>query len=183
MSKEQLLGIKYSVKSKGELGKNTIWKIHSIENSQILQSYWSDHIETDEVDLWTGENTFGLEYTLFMEGYVHYEDGVLVVTGYETERDLYPITWEQPRPIVAMFYGDNCVHCENLKPIFKQLEKENPDLQFYQIDTQQDIVMTRNFEIKGLPTIITIKDGKEVNRIVGFKTKEELTTLIAKDKL
>ena len=177
---EQLLGIKYSVKSRGNLGDDKVWKIHSIENDKILQSYWADHIETDEVDLWTGENTFNLEYTLFTEGYVHYENGVLVMTGYETDDDLYPITWEQDKPIMVMFYDYSCKACKQLEPTFDELEKESPDVKFYKTDVEQDRVLAHKFKIEKVPTTIILKNNEELGRVVGVVPKMGLFSLLDK---
>ncbi|ABS20983.1 MULTISPECIES: thioredoxin family protein [Bacillus cereus group] len=70
------------------------------------------------------------------------------------------------------FYQTNCVHCQKVSPIVVPLAKDlNVDMKVIDIEKEPDAVWDE-FNIKGTPTIIHYKEGKEVSRISGDPGKE-----------
>ena len=67
-----------------------------------------------------------------------------------------------------------CGPCKVFKPIMKELSDEGYDIEFIDGDENQDLAVQYN--IRSVPTTIVEEDGKEVGRIVGVKTKEEMIT-------
>ena len=78
-----IIGIKYHVPSKGELGKNFIWRIYeNIEQLSDSPNFhgmqgegieYIEHIEIEDgVESWTGENLYRIGFALFCEGKVDY---------------------------------------------------------------------------------------------------------------
>jgi thioredoxin 1 len=67
-----------------------------------------------------------------------------------------------------------CGPCKVFKPIMKELSDEGYDIEFIDGDENQDLAVQYN--IRSVPTTIIEEDGKEVGRIVGVKTKEEMIT-------
>jgi thioredoxin 1 len=58
-----------------------------------------------------------------------------------------------------------------MNPILDEVEKENPDLTITRIDIDSDKDMVEQYKIQSVPTYIILKDGKEVDRIIGAKPK------------
>lgn len=77
-----LIGIKYHVASKGELGKNRIWRIYQnldliskssdFNGMEGVDIEYCEHIEIEDVDSWTAENLYRIGYSLILEGEVEY---------------------------------------------------------------------------------------------------------------
>lgn len=67
------------------------------------------------------------------------------------------------------FYSKNCVPCQMLK---KELESFD-NIEY--IDTIEDFEKSLEFQVRKVPTVVILKDNKEVGRFVGFKTKQEIT--------
>ncbi|MDM5155661.1 thioredoxin family protein [Bacillus sp. DX1.1] len=72
---------------------------------------------------------------------------------------------------IVYFYKTTCPHCLKVSPIVVPLAKNmNIDLQVMNLEEyQQGWDM---FQIKGTPTIISYKNGKEMNRILGEQSRE-----------
>lgn len=87
---------------------------------------------------------------------------------------------QSKKPIVMKAFATWCPHCSDMKPIFNQLEKELPQFTFAELDIDQSKDLATEFDIKSLPTFIFIKNKKEVGRILGEMTKEELQNNIEK---
>ena len=73
---------------------------------------------------------------------------------------------------VFYFTADWCQPCKKVKPIVEEMKKEGFNFQIIDVDYEQELV--KQFEIKSVPTFILLKEGKEINRITGTKTRKEL---------
>ena len=72
------------------------------------------------------------------------------------------------KPIVVDFWASWCGPCMVTKPILDKLAKEYAEeVEFLPInaDDSQDIL--QQYKIFGIPTVLTIRNGKEVARITG----------------
>lgn len=75
---------------------------------------------------------------------------------------------------VFYFTADWCQPCKKIKPIIKEINRDKSGLKFHMIDadTEQDLI--QRFKIQSLPTFIIVNQGKEIKRLVGLQTKENL---------
>jgi thioredoxin-like negative regulator of GroEL len=80
---------------------------------------------------------------------------------------------------VFYFTADWCQPCKKVKPIVEDMKKEG--FEFQMIDADYEQLLVKRFEIKSIPTFILIEDGKEINRITGAKTRQELEKFIANE--
>lgn len=66
-----------------------------------------------------------------------------------------------------------CGPCKMLNPIFEDLKEYNPNVDFVIIDVDENYEMANKYSIRNVPTVIFEKDGEEVNKLVGLKSKSE----------
>ncbi|WP_423409549.1 thioredoxin family protein [Heyndrickxia sp. MSNUG] len=66
------------------------------------------------------------------------------------------------------FYSPTCPHCVRTTPIVSPLAKEM-DVNLVQYNLLEFEQGWNDYGIKSTPTIVQYKDGKEVNRIVGYQ--------------
>lgn len=81
---------------------------------------------------------------------------------------------------VKKFYGTWCGPCKLLTPIIDDLKNKYDNVKFTDVDVDVNIELTDEFKIRGVPTVLFLKDGEVVERIVGFKQKEVYTELLNK---
>jgi thioredoxin 1 len=77
--------------------------------------------------------------------------------------------------VMVDFWAEWCMPCKVMGPVLNDLaEDENfkPTVAKLNVDHYQSV--SQKFGIRGIPTIILFKDGKEVDRIVGVKPKDFL---------
>lgn len=75
------------------------------------------------------------------------------------------------------FYMDTCMPCKTLKPILEQVA-ETTEVEF--INARENVEMSAKYGIRKVPTVIILKDGEEVDRFTGIKSKQEIEDLINK---
>ena len=79
---------------------------------------------------------------------------------------------EDKKEQTIYFYQTSCVHCQKVSPIVVPLAKDlNVDMKVIDIENLNE--PWDKYDIKGTPTIIHFKDGKEVSRISGEQSKEK----------
>lgn len=78
---------------------------------------------------------------------------------------------------VVDFYADWCGPCKMIAPIFEELSQElSANFIKINVDNSQDIAA--KFQVASIPTLIILKNGTEVDRIVGFMPKPALESKI-----
>ena len=77
------------------------------------------------------------------------------------------------------FYANWCGPCKMMSPIIEEL-KEDRALEIQKIDIDINEELVREFGIMSVPTIILLKDNREVDRHSGFISKHDLQNWIKK---
>jgi thioredoxin 1 len=83
---------------------------------------------------------------------------------------------------VVDFWAVWCGPCKMLSPIVDALSEEMTDVKFCKvnIDEQQELAM--QFRIESIPTLLFVKNGKIVKKLVGFRPKEDVKKEIEASK-
>ena len=79
---------------------------------------------------------------------------------------------------VLYFTAEWCNPCQRTRPVAEELNSEGI-INFQFIDADSEIDMINKFGIKSVPTYILIKNGKEVKRMNGAKTREQFLEFIS----
>ena len=84
-------------------------------------------------------------------------------------------------PVIVDFYADWCGPCKVMAPIFDELAAEQQGKALVlKMDTDREPLAAQRLGIRGIPTLIVFRGGKEVARQVGAVPKAVLTELIEK---
>ena len=80
---------------------------------------------------------------------------------------------------LQIFFATWCGSCKMLIPIFQSLSKEMSDkVYFAKVDIDRSLEITQEQKIVSISTMIIFKNGKEVERIVGFIPKDQIKSKI-----
>lgn len=71
---------------------------------------------------------------------------------------------------VLIFSAPWCKSCEVIKPTISDLVNMYSDVQFKEIDIDEEEEMTDEYNIKKIPTVVITKDNNELSRIQGTDT-------------
>jgi len=84
-------------------------------------------------------------------------------------------------PVVVDFYADWCGPCKMMAPVFDEFASEHRGRALVtKLDTEQSPRTPQVFNVRGIPTLIVFRSGKEVARQVGAVPKAMLEELLAK---
>ncbi|WP_343101581.1 thioredoxin [Romboutsia sp. MSSM.1001216sp_RTP31141st1_G3_RTP31141_220114] len=81
--------------------------------------------------------------------------------------------------VVVDFFATWCGPCKMLAPIFEQLSVEmKDDAKFVKVDIDKSLEIARKYMISSVPTMMIFKDGKPVDTMVGFMSKESIKSKV-----
>lgn len=78
------------------------------------------------------------------------------------------------------FYADWCGPCRMIAPLIEELATEfKGKANIAKLDIEKAQTVTSDFQVTSIPTVVLMKDGKEVKRIVGLCDKETLKKMVS----
>jgi thioredoxin 1 len=81
--------------------------------------------------------------------------------------------------LVVDFYADWCGPCRMLSPVMEELAAEFENkAKFAKLNVDNVDEVASAFRIMSIPCVVFIKDGKEVNRIVGYRPKKDFESVL-----
>jgi len=82
-------------------------------------------------------------------------------------------------PVLVDFHADWCGPCKMLAPILKQVKKEMGDhIKIIKIDVDKNQPLATKYQVKGVPTMLLFKDGKQLWRQSGVIQKNDIIQII-----
>ncbi|MGC1515972.1 MAG: thioredoxin [Maribacter sp.] len=81
--------------------------------------------------------------------------------------------------VLVDFYADWCGPCKTLAPILGEVKKElGESIKIIKIDVDKNQPLAATYQVKGVPTLMLFKNGKQVWRQSGVIPKQELISII-----
>jgi len=85
------------------------------------------------------------------------------------------VTTDTTVPVVVDFYADWCGPCKIMAPLLDDVaNRRKGELLVVKLDTDRNPATGQRFGIRGIPTLIAFRQGKEVGRRVGAVPPAEL---------
>ena len=80
--------------------------------------------------------------------------------------------------VVLDFWAKWCAPCRGFGPVFEAVAKQNTDMAFCRVNTEEAEALKRVFEVDTIPTLVVIRDRVLVASQSGYIDKAALTDLI-----
>ena len=85
------------------------------------------------------------------------------------------------RPVLVDFWAQWCAPCRMLAPTVEAVaEKYAESASVVKLNVDDNPAISQRYGIKGIPTLILFKNGKEEERVVGATSKEAISRMIDK---
>tara|TARA_B100000768_G_scaffold130976_1_gene121671 strand:+ start:162 stop:455 length:294 start_codon:yes stop_codon:yes gene_type:complete len=84
------------------------------------------------------------------------------------------------KPVLVDFFATWCGPCQTMTPILKEVKEDLGDnVKIIKIDVDKNKALATKFQVRGVPTFMIFKNGKQVWRQAGLITKNELKQKIS----
>ncbi|HYP53306.1 MAG TPA: thioredoxin [Pyrinomonadaceae bacterium] len=85
------------------------------------------------------------------------------------------------RPVLVDFWAEWCAPCRSLTPTIEAVaEKYQGAASVVKLNVDHNPATSQRYGIKGIPTLILFKNGKEEERVVGATSKDAISRMIDK---
>ena len=86
------------------------------------------------------------------------------------------------KPVLVDFWAEWCAPCRMLAPTVAAVaEHFGESATVVKLNVDDNPSTAQRYGIKGIPTLILFRDGKEVERVVGATSKESIMRMIEKN--
>lgn len=81
-----------------------------------------------------------------------------------------------PTPVLVDFWATYCQPCLAFKPVLQQVSAAGAKV--VTVDISEEPELAAHFGIVGIPTVIVFKEGKQGQKLIGIRKKDELLELL-----
>ena len=95
----------------------------------------------------------------------------LVLTKENFEREVL----QSPVPVLVDFWATWCGPCRMIAPAVEAIAEERAGaLKVGKVNVDEEGALAMQFGIQSIPSLLLFKDGKLVDSVIGYRTKEQL---------
>src|ERR1700736_2107918 len=85
------------------------------------------------------------------------------------------------QPVLVDFWADWCAPCRMMTPVVEAVaEKFRGAAKVFKLNVDDNPSVSQRFGIKGIPTLILFKNGREEERVVGATSEQAISRMLDK---
>ena len=82
------------------------------------------------------------------------------------------------KPVLLDFWASWCGPCRMVSPIIDEISAERGDIKVGKVNVEEQRELAAQFRVMSIPSLVVMKDGKIVNRMVGARPKSQILAML-----
>ena len=95
-----------------------------------------------------------------------------------TKDNFQELVLNADREVLLDFWAPWCGPCRMVSPIVDEIAAERKDILVGKVNVDEEMELAAQFQVMSIPTLVVLKKGQVVNRVVGARPKDAILSLL-----